>query len=99
MAKTLRPLGDRVIVKPIEKEEMTSGGVYVPETAKEKPQEGEVSAVGPGELREDGNRNPMDVAEGDRVLYARYAGTEFTIDDQKLLIMGQKDILAKVEVS
>ena len=97
MAKTLRPLGDRVIVEPIEKEEMTSGGIYVPETAKEKPQEGTVIAVGPGQVRDDGNRNPMDVAEGDRVIYAKYAGTEFKINDQKLLILSERDILAKIE--
>ncbi|RME44789.1 MAG: co-chaperone GroES [Chloroflexi bacterium] len=97
MAKTLRPLGDRVIVEPIEKEEMTAGGIYVPETAKEKPQEGRVIAVGPGQMRDDGNRNPMDVAEGDRVIYAKYAGTEFKINDQKLLILSERDILAKIE--
>lgn len=97
MAKELRPLGDRVIVKPVEKEEMTSGGIYVPETAKERPQEGEVLAVGPGQVRDDGGRNPMDVQEGDRVIYAKYAGTEFKIDDQDLLILNERDILAKVE--
>lgn len=97
MARQLRPLGDRVIVEPIQREEMTSGGVYVPETAKEKPQEGKVIAVGPGQMRDDGNRNPMDVAEGDRVIYAKYAGTEFKVNDQELLILSQKDILAKIE--
>lgn len=97
MAKQLRPLGDRVIVEPIEKEEMTAGGIYVPETAKEKPQEGRVIAVGPGQIREDGNRNPIDLAEGDRVIFAKYAGTEFKIDDQKLLILSERDILAKIE--
>ncbi|MFQ5342919.1 MAG: co-chaperone GroES [Anaerolineae bacterium] len=97
MAKTLRPLGDRIIVKPLEKEEMTAGGIILPETAKEKPQEGTVIAVGPGQVREDGNRNPMDVAEGDRVIYAKYAGTEFKINDQKLLILSERDVLAKVE--
>ncbi|MFQ5854044.1 MAG: co-chaperone GroES [Anaerolineae bacterium] len=97
MAKTLRPLGDRIIVEPIEQEEMTAGGIYVPETAKEKPQEGKVIAVGPGQVRDDGSRNPMDVAEGDRVIYAKYAGTEFKINDQKLLILRESDILAKIE--
>lgn len=96
MAKKLRPLGDRVIVKPTEKEDMTSGGIYVPETAKEKPQEGEVIAVGPGHVQDDGNRSPMDVAAGDRVIYAKYAGTEFKIEDEKLLILSEKDILAKL---
>ena len=97
MAKKLRPLGDRVIVEPIEKEEMTAGGIYVPETAKERPQEGRVIAVGPGQMRDDGNRNPMDVAEGDRVIYAKYAGTEFKLNDKKLLILSERDILARVE--
>lgn len=96
MAKKLRPLGDRVIVKPIEKEEMTAGGIYVPETAKEKPQEGQVIAVGPGQVQDDGRRSPMDVAEGDRVIYAKYAGTEFKIDDDKLLILSERDLLAKI---
>ncbi|MFQ5594931.1 MAG: co-chaperone GroES [Anaerolineae bacterium] len=97
MAKTLHPLGDRVIVEPIEKDEITAGGIYVPETAKERPQEGLVIAVGPGQVREDGNRNPMDVAEGDRVIYAKYGGTEFKVDDQTLLILSERDILAKIE--
>lgn len=97
MARNLRPLGDRVIVEPVEGEEMTSGGIYVPETAKEKPQEGKVVAVGPGEMLDDGSRGPMDVEVDDRVVYAKYGGTEFTIDDQKLLILNQRDILAKVE--
>ena len=96
MAKKLRPLGDRVIVKPIEKEEMTAGGIYVPETAKEKPQEGQVIAVGPGQVQDDGRRSPMDVAEGDRVIYAKYVGTEFKIDDDKLLILSERDLLAKI---
>ena len=96
MAKKLRPLGDRVIVKPIEKEEMTAGGIYVTETDKEKPQEGQVIAVGPGQVQDDGRRSPMDVAEGDRVIYAKYAGTEFKIDDDKLLILSERDLLAKI---
>lgn len=97
MAKKLRPLGDRVIVEPIEKEEMTAGGIYVPETAKERPQEGKVLAVGPGQVRDDGTRAPMDLVEGDQVIYAKYAGTEVKIDDQKLLILSERDILAKIE--
>jgi chaperonin GroES len=97
MAKNLVPLGDRIIVEPIEQEEMTAGGIYVPETAKEKPQEARVIAVGPGSLRDDGERNPMDVAEGDRVIFAKYAGTEFKLDDRKLLILSERDVLAKIE--
>ncbi len=97
MAKKLRPLGNRVIVAPMEQEEMTAGGIYVPETAKEKPQEGKVIAVGPGQRQDDGSRAPMDIDEGDLVIYAKYGGTEFKIDDQELLILSVGDILAKVE--
>ncbi|MBS1253960.1 MAG: 10 kDa chaperonin [Anaerolineales bacterium] len=97
MAKKLRPLGNRVIVAPMEQEEMTAGGIYVPETAKKKPQEGKVIAVGPGQRQDDGSRTPMDVDEGDLVIYAKYGGTEFKIDDQELLILSEGDILAKVE--
>ncbi len=93
----LRPLGDRVVVKPTPREEMTKSGIVLPDTAKEKPQEGSVLAVGPGRMLEDGKREPMDVKEGDRVLYAKYAGTEFKVDGEELLIISQKDILAIVE--
>ncbi len=93
----LRPLGDRVIVEPIEKEEMTPAGIYVPETAKEKPQEGKVLAVGPGRLLDNGTRSEMEVKAGDRVIFAKYAGTEFKIDDTKVLILSERDILAKIE--
>ena len=96
-ATKLRPLGDRVVVQPMAREEMTSSGIVLPDTAnKEKPQEGEIIAAGPGRL-EDGEREPMDVKVGDKVLYAKYAGTEFKIDDEELLIISQKDILAVVE--
>lgn len=94
MALKLKPLADRVIVEPTEKEEMTSSGIYVPETAKEKPQEGLVLAVGPGRLMDNGERAPMEVKKGDRVVFARYAGTELKLDDAKYLILGEKDILA-----
>jgi chaperonin GroES len=95
-AKTkLQPLGDRIVVKPIEQEEMTKGGIVLPDTAKEKPQEGEIIAVGPGKLTEDGNRLPLDVKMGDRVIFARYAGTEVKLNDEKLLIMHESDIMAK----
>ncbi|OGN86964.1 MAG: co-chaperone GroES [Chloroflexi bacterium GWC2_73_18] len=76
---------------------MTKSGIVLPDTAKEKPQEGTVIAIGPGALNDDGKRNPMDVKEGQKVLYAKYAGTEFKVDDEELLIIGQKDILAIVE--
>ena len=96
-ATKLRPLGDRVVVKPIAREEMTKSGIVLPDTAKEKPQEGEIIAAGPGRLTDDGEREPMDVKVGDKVLYAKYAGTEFKVDDDELLIVSQKDILAVVE--
>jgi chaperonin GroES len=93
----LRPLGDRVVVKPMPREEMTKTGIVLPDTAKEKPQEGLVIAAGPGRMLDDGKREPMDVKEGNKVLYAKYAGTEFKIDGEELLIVSQKDILAIVE--
>ena len=93
----LKPLGDRVVVKPLEEEERTKGGIVLPDTAKEKPQHGEILAVGPGALDEDGDRLPMDVNVGDRVLFAKYAGTEVKVDDDELLILRQSDILAIVE--
>jgi chaperonin GroES len=93
----LRPLGDRVVVKPTPREEMTKTGIVLPDTAKEKPQEGTVVAAGPGRTLDDGKREAMDVKEGQKVLYAKYAGTEFKIDGDELLIVSQKDILAIVE--
>jgi len=95
MAIKLQPLADRLVVKPIEREEVTRGGIVLPDTAKEKPQEGEVLAVGPGRLSEDGKRIAMDVAVGDRVIYAKYGGTEIKIDDEELVILRESDILAK----
>jgi len=93
----LRPLGDRLVVEPTEKEERTASGIILPETAKEKPQEGTVLAAGPGRTDDDGKRIPMDVKTGDMVLYAKYAGTEVKIEDKKLLILKESDILAIVE--
>ncbi|MBM3155843.1 MAG: co-chaperone GroES [Chloroflexi bacterium] len=92
----LKPLGDRVIVKPIVKEEVTKGGIVLPDTAKEKPQEGEIVAVGPGKLTDDGKRIEMDVKKGDRVIYAKYAGTEWKYENQEYLILRESDILAKI---
>jgi len=92
----LRPLGDRVVIQPTPREEMTKSGIVLPDTAKEKPQEGSVLAVGPGRLLDDGKRESIDVKVGDKVLYAKYAGTEFKVDDNELLIVSQKDILAVV---
>ena len=95
MATTLQPMADRVLVKPIEKEEMTKSGIYIPDTVKEKPQEGEIIAVGPGKMSEDGNRIAMDVKVGDTVIYAKYGGSEIKIDDEDLMILRESDILAK----
>ena len=99
MAKiNLKPLADRLIVEPIEQEEKTASGIILPETAKERPQEGNVLAVGPGRKDEDGKPIPMDVKEGDRVLYAKYAGTEVKLaDDRKVLVLRESDVLAIVE--
>jgi chaperonin GroES len=93
----LRPLGDRVVVKPSPREEVTKSGIVLPDTVKERPQEGTILAAGPGSILEDGSRGKMDVAVGDKILYAKYAGTEFKVDGEDLLIISQKDILAIVE--
>jgi len=95
MAVKLQPLADRLVVKPIEREEVTKGGIVLPDTAKEKPQEGKVLAVGPGRLSEDGKRIAMDIKVGDTVIYAKYGGTEIKIDDEELIILRESDILAK----
>ena len=99
MSLNLKPLGDRVIVEPIEKEEETfaGGALVLPETAREKPQQGKIVAAGPGKKDDKGRRIPMDVEEGQRVLYAKYGGTEIKIDGKKLLILKESDILAIVE--
>ena len=96
-ATKLRPLGDRVVIQPTPREEMTKSGIVLPDTSKEKHQEGKIIAAGPGKINDDGEREPMDVKVGDKVLYAKYAGTEFKVEDEDLLIVSQKDILAVVE--
>jgi chaperonin GroES len=93
----LKPLGDRLIITPIEQEETTASGIVLPETAKEKPMQGKVLSVGPGSRKEDGSRIEMDVVKGDTVLYAKYAGTEVKLDNQKYLILRETDILAIIE--
>ena len=94
----LKPLGGRVIIEPIEQEEITAGGIILPETAKEKPQEGKVLAVGPGDRNEhSGERVPMDLKVGDKILFAKYSGTEIKMDGKKLLILRESDILAVLE--
>ncbi len=97
MSTKLKPLGDRLVIEPIEQEETTASGLVLPETAKEKPQQGMVIAVGPGRRDDDGKRVEMDVSMGDKVLYAKYAGTEIKIDGQKLLILKETDVLAIVQ--
>ena len=96
MSMSLKPLGNRVVIEPNEQEEITSGGIVLPETAKEKPQKGKVLSVGPGDRDEDGKRIPMDVKEGETVLFAKYAGTEIKVEGKKLLIMRESDLLAIV---
>lgn len=93
MAVGLRPLGDRVVVKPLAREEMTKSGIVLPDTAKEKPQQGEVLAVGPGRTLDNGEKVAVELKAGDTVLFAKYAGTEFKHDDADLLILSEKDIL------
>ena len=93
----LKPLGDRLIVRAIEEEETTASGIVLPDTAKEKPQKGKVLAVGEGKLDDDGKRIPLDVAEGDEVLYSKYGGTEIKVDGEELLVLRESDELAKVQ--
>jgi chaperonin GroES len=93
----LRPLGDRLVVRPSEREEMTKSGILLPDTVKERPQEGTILAVGPGRTLDDGSREPIEVAVGQKILFQKYAGTEFKLDDEELLILSQKDILAVIE--
>jgi len=93
----LRPLNDRVVVKRIEEEQKTAGGIIIPDTAKEKPVQGEVIAVGNGRVQEDGSRRPLDIKAGDRVLFGKYAGTDIKVEGDELLIMREDDILAIVE--
>ena len=97
MALKLKPLGNRLVVEPLEQEDITPGGIILPETAKEKPQKGSVLAAGPGDRDDEGKRIPMDVKVGDTVLYAKYSGTEIKLDNKKLLILRESDILAIVD--
>ena len=95
MAVKLEPLADRLVVKPIEKEEVTKSGLVIPDTAKEKPQEGEVLAVGPGRMTEEGKRIPMDIKVGEVVIYAKYGGTEIKVEDEEYMILRESDVLAR----
>ena len=93
----LKPLEDRVIIKAVKEEEKTASGIVLPDTAKEKPQKGKVLAVGEGRIDESGQRIPLDVAEGDEVLYSKYGGTEIKVDGEELLVLRESDVLAKVQ--
>ena len=93
---TFTPLGERIVIKPMEQEVQTRGGILLPDTAKEKPQEGEVIAVGPGRAADDGSRIPMELSVGDKVIYSKYAGTEYEDGDEEYLIMRESDVLAKI---
>jgi len=98
-AKTkLVPLADRIVITPLKQDEVTASGLVIPDTAKEKPQQGEVVAVGPGHLDDNGKRVPMDVSVGDRILYAKYTGTEVKLDNEEYIVLNEKDILAKLVV-
>jgi chaperonin GroES len=93
----LKPLGDRVVVKPLDREEVTKSGIVLPDTAKEKPQQGEVMAVGPGRVLDSGDRVALDVSVGDKIIFAKYSGTEFKLEDDDLLILNERDILAVLQ--
>jgi chaperonin GroES len=96
-ATQLKPLGDRLVVRPSAREEMTKSGIVLPDTAKERPQEGTIMAAGPGRILDDGSREAMDVKVGQKILFQKYAGTEFKLDEEELLILSQKDVLAVIE--
>ena len=97
MAWTLKPMGDRVVVKPKSREETTKSGLVLPDTASERPQQGEVLSVGPGRQLDNGQRVTLDVKQGDTVLFAKYSGTEFKLEDEELLILSERDVLAVIE--
>jgi len=96
VARTFTPMGDRILIQPLERDDVTTGGIFLPDTAKEKPQEGEVKAVGPGRVAEDGKRVPLELKVGEVVLYSKYAGTEVKDDGVDYLILSERDILAKI---
>ncbi len=93
----LRPLADRLVVKPLEQGETKQGGIIIPDTAKEKPEKGEVMAIGPGKLSDDGKRTPLEVKKGDKVLFGKYAGQEIKVDGQELMILREEDVMAVIE--
>lgn len=97
MSVSIKPLEDRIVIRQVEAEQTTASGLVIPETAKEKPQEGEVVAVGPGRVADNGNRVPVDVAEGDVVIYSKYGGTEVKIGQDEYIVLSARDVLAKIE--
>ena len=97
MSVSIKPLEDRIVVKSLEAEQTTASGLVIPDTAKEKPQEGEVVAVGPGRIDDNGNRVPLDISVGDKVIYSKYGGTEVKLDGDDLLVLSARDVLAIVE--
>ena len=97
MALKIEPLGDRVVIKPMKEEEKTKGGIFLPDTAKEKPQRGTVEAVGPGKVDDKGNRIPMELKKGDKVIYQKYTGTEIKENEEDYLILRESDIIAKIK--
>jgi len=98
LATKLIPLADKLVIKPVVQEEVLSSGIVIPDTAKEKPQQGEIIAVGPGKLDDAGKRIPMDLKVGDRVLYAKYSGQEVKIDQEEVIVLSEKDVLCKVQI-
>lgn len=98
MSTRLEPLNDRIVIKPLHQEQVLSSGIVIPDSAREKPQQGEVVAVGPGKREEDGTRIPLDIAMGDRILYKKYTGQEIQIDDEDLIVLEEREVLAKVVV-
>jgi chaperonin GroES len=99
LATKLIPLADKLVIKPVVQEEVLASGIVIPDTAKEKPQQGEIIAVGPGRLDENGKRIPMELKAGDRILYAKYSGQEVKIDRDEVIVLSEKDVLCKVEVA
>jgi chaperonin GroES len=98
LATKLIPLADKLVIKPVVQEEVLASGIVIPDTAKEKPQQGEIIAVGPGRLDDDGKRIPMDLKAGDRILYAKYSGQEVKIDQEEYIVLSEKDVLCKVQI-
>ena len=96
MARSIQPMGDRILVKPVERDDVTKGGIFLPDTAREKPQEGEVIAVGPGRTNDEGKIIPIGLKKGDLIIYAKYGGTELKEDGEDYLLLSERDVMAKI---